>query len=90
MPPRTIVVLTAVVTVLTFAVVQDRVTAAGARRYVALQRETVTRDAPPVSIDEVVRPAVQRSVTQGLLWSGGVLAGGLAMAAYSGRRRRGE
>ena len=90
MTPRAIVALTAVMALLTFAVVQDRVTAAGARRYVALQREAVARGGSPVSMDEVLRPAVQRSVIQGLLWSGGVLAGGLAIAARAIRRQRGE
>jgi hypothetical protein len=90
MTPRAIVVLTAVVAIVTFAVVQDRITAAGARRYVALQREAVRREVPPPSIDEVVRPAVRRSVVQGLLWSGVVILGGVVMAARAARRQTGE
>jgi hypothetical protein len=87
---RTILLMTVVAAAMTFAVVQDRVTAAGARRYVALQREALARGGRPVTIDEVVRPAVRQSVHQGLIWSSVVLAAGGAIAAYAGRRPRGE
>lgn len=86
MTRRVMMLIAAAATVVTFAVVQDRVTAAGARRYVALQREAVVRDVPLVSIDEVVGPAVRRSVVQGMLWSGGVLVAGLVAAGVAGRR----
>jgi hypothetical protein len=87
---RTILLITVAAAVMTFAVVQDRVTAAGARRYVALQREALARGAAPVTIDEVVKPAVRQSVHQGLVWSSLVLATGVTVAAFAGRRPQGE
>ncbi len=86
--PRTILLITVVAAVITFAVVQDRVTAAGARRYVALQRDAAAGQRQSVAIDEVVKPAVRQSVHQGLVWSGAVLAAGVALAALIGRSRR--
>jgi hypothetical protein len=70
-----------------FLVVQDRVTAAGARRYVALQRSAIAGRTPPVTIDEIMRPAVDRSVRQGVLWGGVVLLVGLGAAAVMARSR---
>lgn len=54
--------------IVVFCVVQDRVTAAGARRYVELQRAAATGAGSAPTIDEVMRPAVRDSVQQGLLW----------------------
>jgi hypothetical protein len=85
--PRAIVILTAVVALVVFAVVQDRVTAAGARRYVALQRDALAGRGQAVTIDEIMRPAIQRSVQQGLLWGGVVLVLGLGVAGAVGRRQ---
>jgi len=87
---RTILLITIAAAVLTFAIVQDRVTAAGARRYVALQREATAGGRPPVTIDEVVNPAVRQSVHQGLLGSSAVLASGIVIAALAGRRSHRE
>lgn len=70
-----------------FLFVQDRVTAAGARRYVALQRAAAAGRGPAVTIDEVMRPAVAHSVRQGLLWASVVAGAGLASAAVLARRR---
>ena len=70
-----------------FAVVQDRITAAGARRYVAIQRDAIAGRAQPVTVDEVMRPAIQRSVQQGLIWGGVVLVAGVALAKATTRRR---
>ena len=78
--PRTILVATALAALAVFAVVQDRVTAAGARRYVALQRDALAGHGPAVTVDEVMRPAIERSVRQGLLWGGVVLVGGVSVA----------
>ncbi len=61
-----------------FCIVQDRVTAAGARRYVALQKEALAGRGRKVTIDEVMRPAVNRSVRLALLSSGAVAAAGAA------------
>lgn len=73
--------------VLVFAFVQDRVTTSGATRYVALQREAVSGQGTGVTIDEVMRPAVARSVRQGLGWAAVVLVAGFGAVAVIGRRR---
>ena len=85
--PRTVLLIAVAAAMVTFAVVQDRVTAAGARRYVALQRDAAAGQRDPVAIDEVLQPAVRQSVHQGLVWSGAVLAAGAALAALAGRSR---
>ena len=81
--PRTILVVTFVAALVVFAAVQDRVTAAGAREYVARQRLAFAGRLTPVTIEEVMEPAIRRSVRDGLIWSGLVMAGGLAVAAFS-------
>ena len=83
--PRALVVLAIVAALVVFSIVQDRVTAAGARQYVRLQREALAGRGMPVTVDQVMRPAVERSVRQGLLWGGVVLAAGLGLA--EARRR---
>ena len=75
--------VTLVSAVTVFAVIQDRVTAAGARRYVALQRARIAAGEPPVGVDDVMRPAIQRSLRQAGLWSGAVLVAGLVVTALS-------
>jgi ABC-type Fe3+ transport system permease subunit len=72
-----------------FCVVQDRVTASGAQRYAALQRLAIAGAGPAVTIDEVMRPAVRRSLRDGLLAAGGAAGVGLAGAAAVRRSRRG-
>lgn len=69
-----------------FLVVQQRVTSEGAGRYAALQRSAIAGRGPRVTIDEVMRPAVDRSVRQGALWGGGVLLAGLGVAVVVSRR----
>ncbi len=70
-----------------FCVVQDRVTAAAARSYVARQRQGAGD-----TVGAVMEPAIRDSVRQGLLWGGGVLAAGLAswlvVAVATGGRQR--
>jgi len=83
--PRAILVVTALAALVVFAVVQDRVTAAGARRYVALQRDAIAGRGQPVTVDEIMQPAIHRSVRQGLMWSGLVLVAGIGLAMASGR-----
>ena len=85
--PRAIVVMTAFVAFAVFCVVQDRVTAAGARRYVALQRAALAGRGQAVTIDEIMQPAVEQSVQQGLLWGGVVMVAGLGAAGAVARRR---
>jgi hypothetical protein len=71
----------------TFCFVQDRITAEGARRYVALQRDAVAGRGPAVTIDQVMRPAVDRSVRLALFSSAAVAVVGTA-AAFGGRAIR--
>jgi ABC-type Fe3+ transport system permease subunit len=78
MRARSIVAVTFLVALVVFAVVQDRITADGARRYVALQRDALAGRGNRVTIEDVMRPAIDRSVRVGLLAAGGVAAiGGL-------------
>lgn len=86
--PRAIVVATALAAFAVFCVVQDRVTAAGARRYATLQRDALAGRGHAVTIDEIMRPAVRESVHEGLLWGSGVLVAGLGMAGAVARGRR--
>ena len=76
--PKRVVVLVIVAAVVVFCVVQDRITAAAAGRYVALQRASIAGSRPRVTIDEVMGPAVDRSVRQGAIWGLVTLAVGLA------------
>ena len=61
-------------------------TAAGARRYVSLQRAALAGGGPLVTIDEVMRPAIDRSVRQGLAWAG-LVAGVGVVAAVAVQRQ---
>jgi hypothetical protein len=81
------VVFTCIAAIVVFAVVQDRLTAAGVARYVAQHR--VERSGARVTIDEVMQPAVKDAVRQGALWAGAVLATGLSGTLIA-RRRRGR
>lgn len=84
--PRGILIATALVAVVVFAIIQDRVTAAGARRYVALQRAALAGRGSAVTVDEIMRPAVAQSVHEGLLWGGVVLVSGVGIAAVVAAR----
>jgi hypothetical protein len=86
MRPRLVLPATCVIALAVFCVVQDRETAGGARRYVIAQSAALAAGGPPVTIDAVLRPAVQRSVQRGFLWSGLVATAGV-IAAAAGRRR---
>ncbi|HEY3160419.1 MAG TPA: hypothetical protein VGJ78_15750 [Vicinamibacterales bacterium] len=86
--PRLVLIVTAIAAFVVFAVVQDRVTAAGARRYVALQRDAIAGRGPAVTVDQIMRPAVERSVQQGLMWGGVVLVAGASVAGVVSRRQR--
>ena len=83
---RRVLWLTLAAALVVFCIVQDRVTAAGARRYVALQRAALAGQGPAVTIDEVMQPAIARSVRLGLLSSGAVGAVGAAAAVIVRRR----
>jgi len=83
---RAVVLTTVAAALIVFAEVQDRRVAEGAGRYAALQRAALSGVSPAVTVDAVMRPAVARSVREGLLWSGVVLAAGLVVAAATARR----
>jgi hypothetical protein len=78
--PRGILIATALAALVVFAIVQDRLTAAGARRYVALQRAALAGRGPTVTVDAIMRPAIAQSVHDGLVWGGIVLATGVGIA----------
>ena len=86
--PRTVVRMTLLAAFVVFCGVQDRVTAAGARRYVALQRQSLAANAAPIVIDDVMRPAVTQSLQQAALWAGAVCLVGLGAAMAVGRPMR--
>jgi hypothetical protein len=75
------VLVTFALAVVTFAVVQDRVTAAGARQYAATAREAVARGSEGVTIESVMAPAIRRSVQWGAASAGLVLLVGVGVAA---------
>ena len=85
---RRVVVFSFVAAFGAFCIVQDRVTAAGARRYVRLQRAAIAAGGPAVTIDEVMSPAVRASVRDGLLSAAGTMTAGLGVAAAVARRSR--
>ena len=78
--PRTILLLTFAAALAVFAIVQDRVTAAGARQYVTQQNAALAGRGAPVTIDEVMQPAVRHSVRLGASWAAVVIAVGLTAA----------
>jgi hypothetical protein len=80
---RWILLVTLASAVTVFAVIQDRVTAAGARRYVTLQRARIAAGESPVGVDDVMRPVIQRSMLQAGLWSSAVLLTGLVVTIVS-------
>jgi hypothetical protein len=87
--PRAIVIATALVALAVFCIVQDRVTADGARRYALLQRDAIGGRGPAVTVDEIMRPAIARSVQQGVIWGGFVLVAGLGAAGAVARKHGG-
>jgi hypothetical protein len=73
---RKVLWMTLAAAVAVFCVVQDRVTAEGARRYVAVQKNAIAGRGPTVPINEVMDPAIARSVRLGLIASVMVLVAG--------------
>jgi hypothetical protein len=80
MRARKVLAITLLAALVAFAIVQDRVTAGGARRYEALQRAALAGRGKRVTIEEVMRPAIDRSVRDGLLAAGGVIVIGALIA----------
>ena len=87
--PSRVVLFAVLAAIVVFCVVQDRVTAAAVGQYVALQRTAIAGAGPSVTIDEVMRPAVSRSVRQGATWGLATLAAGLLGAAVWTYLKRG-
>ena len=85
---RRLLLFSLLAAVVVFAVVQDRITAGGAQRFVALQRSALASGRPPVAIDDVMRPAIRRSVEQGALWGGLTLLAGVTAARVTRNRSR--
>jgi hypothetical protein len=83
-----IAVVTAITALVVFCAVQDRVTAAGVRRYLDAQRDAQAGLGRQVSIDEVMKPAVEESVRAGMSAGGAVLAAGAGCAMFVRRRSR--
>ena len=83
---RVLVVIALLAGFAVFCAVQDRITAAGARRYVALQRDAAAGRGAAVTVEEIMQPVIDRSVRAGLAWGGGVAAAGVAVALIAGRR----
>jgi hypothetical protein len=80
MPSRGMLAIAVVLAAVVFSIVQDRLTAAGARQYVDLQRAAAEGRRSPVTVDEIMKPAVRRSVAQASLWSAVVMVAGAAVA----------
>ena len=80
------VVCTCIAAIVAFAVVQDRATVDGVGKYVSAYRDAAAGRRPPVTIDEIMKPAVTRAAWQGALWGGAVLIAGLG-ATIAVRRR---
>ncbi len=77
--------LTVGLALVTFAIVQDRVTAAAARGYVATQREAIARGTEGVSIESVMGPGIRRSVGWGAVGAASVVCAGLLCARATRR-----
>lgn len=86
--PRAVLIVTGIVAVVVFAIVQDRITADGARRYAALQRAALAGRGQLVTVDRIMRPAIARSVQQGLMWGAVVLVVGVCLAGVISTRQR--
>ena len=83
---RARLLVTAVLAIAAYAYVQDRVTAAGARRYAALQREAVAGRGTLVTVDQIMQPAISQSVRAGLMAAAGVGILGLLWARFAASR----
>jgi hypothetical protein len=75
---RTLSIATVVLAVAVFAAVQDRVTAAGARRYAAVARDAIAGGRQPPPIEEIMAPAIRSSMRWGGASALAILLVGLA------------
>ena len=78
--PRTVLLVALVTAVVAFCRVQDRFTASAARQYVDRQQAAVEGRGDPVTVDEIMRPAVRRSVEDASLWGAAVMGLGVVVA----------
>jgi hypothetical protein len=83
---RAILLASSAAAIVVFCVIQDRITARGARQYVTLQQESIASGSAAVAIDDIMTPAVRRGVREGAMSAGGVLAVGAAAAGLVRRR----
>jgi hypothetical protein len=88
--PRTVLLIAFTAATVVFCVVQDRVTADGARQYVERQRAAAAGRASPVTLEEIMGPAVRRSVQQAMAWSLGVMLVGVVWAGVLRSRSGGD
>ena len=83
------IVFTLIAALAVFCVVQDKVTAGGARRYVRIQREAMAaHGSPAVTVDEIMAPAIRAGVRDGLLSAGAVMGIGAGFIVYGRQSRR--
>ena len=87
-PVQLLVAATCLVALAAFAYVQDRVTAAGARRYAAIAAAAPRGTVVSPSVEQVMAPAIADSVRQGTATAVGVLVVGLGSAGVLARWRR--
>jgi hypothetical protein len=83
-----VAVFSVVAAVGVFCVVQDRVTAAGARQYVRMHREAAAAGGPEPSLGQMMDRAVRQSVWYGLVAGGATAGAGLGAGVLAGRRTR--
>ena len=84
------VVFICIAAIVVFAVVHDRVTVAGVGEYIAAYHDAAAGRRPPVTIDEIMKPAVRRAAWQGATWGGVVLIAGLGGTIALRRRTHRE
>jgi hypothetical protein len=75
-----VLVATVIMAAVVFCFVQDRATADGARQYADIQRAAAEGRRHPVTVDEIMGPAVRRSVVQASFWAAAVMVAGAAVA----------
>jgi hypothetical protein len=88
--PGRILIATVISALAVFSVVQDRGVGSAAGRYVTLQRAAQEAGRPPVTVDDVMGPAVEASVRRALAWSSVVFIAGVGAAGVRRWARAGR
>lgn len=83
---RIAVVLWIVFGVVVWNVIFDHHVSTAAGRYVYEATLAFRGQAPPVTMDSVMRPAIARGVQSASIWGGLIVAVGLAAVAFGARR----